>query len=77
MSSATRLGDFRKFLVPQLPTKVAQIFVDFLFYCERPFKVKTAVTTILLGKILSEIGLLFNLTSGHTACEVNFKKRVN
>ena len=62
----TRLGDFRKFFVPKLLAKVAQIFVDFLVYFERPFKVQTAATTTLLGNILSEIGLLFNLTSGHT-----------
>ena len=62
----TKLGDFRKFLVPKLLAKVALIFVDFLVYFERPFKVQTAATTTLLGNILSEIGLLFNLTSGHT-----------
>ena len=42
--SGTRLGDFRKFLVTNFLTKVAQIFGDFLGFVERHhFKVNTAV----------------------------------
>ena len=53
-------------------TKVAQIFDYFWSILKDNLKVKTAATK-KLGNILSEIGLLFNLISGHTGrAVINF-----
>ena len=62
----TRLGDFLKFLATIFHAKVAQIIGDVLGYFEkRHFKVKTAGP--LFGQLWETLGLLFILTSGHTA----------
>ena len=65
-----QIGRFSKALGPRITYKSSPniwrlfslpILKDYFNY----FKVKTAVTT-LLGNILNKIGLLYNLTSGHT-----------
>ena len=61
-----RIVRFFKFLVKNFLAKVAKIFGAFLAYFEKLlFEVKTAVVTF--WATFENIGLLFILTSGHTA----------
>ena len=63
-------GRFSKVLGTKITYKVTQTLGDFLAFLKDNLKVKTAGTT-LMGNIFSKIGLLFNLTSGHTETNGN------
>ena len=55
------------FGILKVPLKVAKISSDFLCYLKNiTFKVKTSV--VMFWQLLEEIGLLYNLTSGHNSC---------
>ena len=60
----TRLGDFLKFLVANLLTKVDQIFADSLGYFE-DITFNLQLLWLCFGQLLENIGLLFIATFGH------------
>ena len=61
-----QIGRFFKVLGSNIFIKLSQILGDLLGYFEkRHFKVKTAGP--LFGQLWETVGLLFILTSGHTA----------
>ena len=75
VGTVTRLGDFWKFLAINFLFKVAQTMVTVTFILTKN-TLKYKLLWLHFWATLGKIGLLYNLTSGHTPRWSNFQKDV-